>query len=411
MATSALFSTATLLPVGIALHALAYFCGACASFGIAYTVTAIALVGSFFARNTIKAPSYPPVTVIKPLHGMETALLPNLVSFCEQVYPGAVQYLFGVHDPDDPALEVVEELRRLHPGAHITVVADSKLHGSNRKVSNLLNMLPSAVHEFFVFADSDVSVGRDYLRRIMDELQAERVGLVTCAYVGVPDPGFWPRFSARAIDYQFLPGVAMGLALGLAKPCFGQTIALRRETLDEIGGLRQFSNFLAEDHAIGSAVRATGQRVVIPGFVIGHACTESTASRLIEHELRWSRTIRRIDPLGHFGSALSYPVALSVFALLLAGASMWSVWLLIAALCARVLLQIRIDTTLRRPVRDFWLLPLWDLIAFAILCASFLSSRVVWRGVSFNVDRRGLLKITPANRSAKESTLSRDPSR
>ncbi|MEX3935339.1 bacteriohopanetetrol glucosamine biosynthesis glycosyltransferase HpnI [Paraburkholderia phymatum] len=394
MAISALVSN-----VGLVREFLACLCGASAAFGILYTVAAAALVGWFFARSSPPPKSFPPVTVIKPLRGMETALLSNLRTFCEQDYEGDVQYLFGVHDPNDPALDVVKELQHLYPDAHITVVANGELHGCNRKVSNLLNMLPLAVHEHYVFADSDVAVGGDYLSRVMGELQAEGVGLVTCAYVGAPDPGFWPKLSARAVDYQFLPGVLIALALGLAEPCFGQTIAMRRETLDKIGGLRQFADLLAEDHAIGMAVRAAGQRVVVPGFVIGHACPESTAARLVEHELRWSRTIRRIDPYGHLGSAVSYPVPLALLALLFASAPLWTMYLLAAALCARLVLQCRMDLALKRSVREPWLLPLWDVMAFAILFASLLSSRVVWRGVSFDVDDDGLLKVAPASSS------------
>ena len=401
MALNVFVPAASLLSVEeAALHALPYLVGVCALFGIVYTIVAAALMGAFFARRSPVCDPYTPVTVIKPLSGMEATLLPNLRSFCEQDYPGPVQYLFGVHDSRDPALEVVKELQRLYPDAHITTIANSELHGSNRKVSNLLNMLPAARYDLFVFADSDVTVARDYLSRVVGELQAEGVGLVTCAYVGVPESGFWPKLSARAVDYQFLPGVVTGLRSGLAQPCFGQTIAMRRQTLDAIGGLGQFACLLAEDHAIGAAVRATGQKVVVPGFVVGHACPESTATRLVEHELRWSRTIRRVDPAGHAGSALSYPVAWSMLALLLAGAAWWSVGLVVVALGARALLQLRVDTILKRPVRGLWLLPLWDLIAFVILCLSFSSSRVVWRGVSFKVDCQGLLKVEPGRSSA-----------
>jgi ceramide glucosyltransferase len=111
--------------------------------------------------------------------------------------------------------------------------------------------------------------------------------------------------------------------------------------------------------------------------------------------LRWSRTIRRIDPLGHAGSSLSYPVAWAMLAMLTAGGASWTVALVLISLAARTILQIRVDTVLRRPVRGLWLLSLWDLMAFAILCLSFSSSRVVWRGVRFKVDGRGLLEVEP----------------
>jgi ceramide glucosyltransferase len=373
------------------LAALAVACGTGAAFGIAYTLMAAAMAARFFARAPAEPADFPPVTVVKPLHGGEWALLRNLTSFCAQDYPGAVQHLFGASESGDPALGAVEELRRQHPGAHITAVADSRLHGPNRKVSNIINMLPLAQHDVLVFADSDVGVGPDYLRRVVGELQRPGVGLVTCLYRGQPDPGFWPRLSAMATNTHFLPGAVAGLALGLARPCFGQTIAMRRETLERIGGFAPFAHHLAEDHAIGEAVRATGGKVAIPPFAVSHACVENTFARLVSHELRWSRTIRAVDPRGHLGSVLVHPLAFSLLAVLLSGGAAWSWILAAAALMARLALKLTLDRALRLPCRELWLLPLWDLLALPIFVASYFSGRVKWRGFSFRVDGKGFM--------------------
>jgi ceramide glucosyltransferase len=370
---------------------LAYACAAGAMFGIGYTCVTGVLVGRFFRRPVAEPSSYPPVTIVKPLHGTEWTLLENLSGFCEQHYPGPVQFLFGVHDSGDPALQVVDQLRGLYPDADITVIADSRLYGPNRKMSNIVNMLPHARHDVLVFADSDVSVGPDYLRNVVGELQKPGVGLVTCVYRGQPDPGFWPRLSAKATNYQFLPSVVTGLALGLARPCFGQTIAMRRDTLDKIGGFMPFVRHLADDHAIGEAVRNVGEKVAIPPFTITHACVEASATQLIAHELRWSRTIRRIDPLGHFGSALIHPLAFALLAVAFSGGMVWAWQLAFAAMCARLTLKLLLDRALRQAPRDLWLLPLWDVVSFAIFVASFRSSRVIWRGFSFKVDGDGLM--------------------
>ena len=373
------------------LMVLGFLCGTGAALGITYTVLAGALIGRFFARTTSEPSSFPPVTIVKPLHGDEWTLLSNLSSFCQQDYPGPTQFLFGVHDLEDPALQTVEQLRLLYPEAHITVVADARLYGPNRKMSNILNMLPEAKHDVLVFADSDVSVGPSYLRNVIGELQKPGVGLVTCVYRGQPDPGFWPRLSANATNYQFLPGVVTGLALGMARPCFGQTIAMRRETLEKIGGFAQFVHHLAEDHAIGEAVRMIGEKVVIPPFTVSHACVETSASKLIAHELRWSRTIRIIDPIGHLGSSLMHPLAFALLAVALSGDAAWAWSLATAALFARLALKVRSDHALRQAHRDLWLLPFWDIVSFSIFVTSFFSMRVVWRGFSFKVDGNGLL--------------------
>ena len=373
------------------LMALAFLCGTGAALGIVYTVLAGALVGRFFARTASEPTSFPPVTIVKPLHGDEWTLLSNLSSFCLQDYPGPMQFLFGVHDSEDPALQTVEQLRLLHPEAHITVVADARLYGPNRKMSNILNMLPEARHDVLVFADSDVSVGPSYLRNVIGELQKPGVGLVTCVYRGQPDPGFWPRLSAKATNYQFLPGVVTGLAFGMARPCFGQTIAMRRETLEKIGGFARFVHHLAEDHAIGEAVRMIGEKVVIPPFTVSHACVESSATKLIAHELRWSRTIRTINPVGHLGSSLMHPLAFALLATALSDGAAWAWPLVAAALLARLALKVQSDHALRQARRDLWLLPFWDIVSFLIFVASFFSTRVIWRGFSFEVDGDGLL--------------------
>jgi ceramide glucosyltransferase len=375
----------------VLVAALAFFCGAVAVIGIGYSLLAGVLIGRFFARSTSEPTSFPPVTVVKPLRGAEWALLRNLTSFCEQDYQGPVQFLFGANDAEDPALETVSDLRRLFPDAHITVVTDSRLYGPNRKVSNLINMLPQALYDVLVFADSDVGVAPSYLRNVVGELQRSGVGLVTCLYRGQPDPGFFPRLSAMATNYQFLPSVVVGVALGLAHPCFGQTIAMRRETLERIGGLARFVHHLAEDYAIGEAVRMIGGQVAIPPFAISHACVESSVTQLVVHELRWSRTIRSIDSVGHLGSALIHPFAFALLAVLLSGVAPWSWVLAVVALIIRLALKLRSDQVLCQPHRDLWLLPLWDLVSFPIFVASFFSTRVTWRGFSFDVNGNGML--------------------
>lgn len=366
-------------------------CGAAAAAGIVYTVAAGALVIPFFRRPPAAPKGFPPVTVVKPLHGAEEGLLENLASFCAQDYPGPVQYLFGTRDPQDPALATVAELRRRFPAATISVVADPRQHGPNRKISNLINLMPQAEHELLVFADSDVGVAPDYLRQVVGALQEPGVGAVTCVYRGKAEPVLWSRLSAIATDCQLLPSIITGLAVGLAEPCFGQTIALRRSTLEAIGGFAAFREHLAEDHAIGHAVRRLGARVVIPPFAVTHASAETTLGALVSHELRWSRTIRAIDPKGHLGSLVTHPVGLALLAVLAARGAAWTWALLALAVGARLRLKWKVDHALGISHGDLGLVPLWDLLSLPLFAASFLSGRVTWRGSRYRVDRKGRL--------------------
>ncbi|PLZ00746.1 glucosyltransferase [Burkholderia sp. WAC0059] len=366
-------------------------CGTAALLGCIYTLLAGVLVRRFFAREPVEPANCPSVTVVRPLHGDEWSLQRNLESFFQQDYAGPVQFLFGVHDSSDPALRVVETIRQLYPDAHIDVVADARLYGPNRKISNILNMLPQARHDVFVFADSDVSVGPSWLRHAVGALEQPDVGLVTCAYRGEPAPGCWSLLSSVSVNYQFIPGVVAGVSLKLAHPCLGPTIAMRRSTLDRIGGFEPFVHHLAEDYEIGRAVRNAGEKIVIPPFVISHACVERDAACLVGHKLRWGRTIRAIDPLGHLGSALMHPVALSVLAVLLSGAAAWSWPAVPLAVLAQLALKRQADRALSTRRSAWWLPALWDIASFGVFVASFCSRRVSWRGFSFNVDSEGRL--------------------
>lgn len=370
---------------------LALLCGFGAALGVVYTVLASALVGRFFGRRAAVPTQFPGVTVVKPLHGDEWELAEHLASFFDQDYPGPIQYLFGVHDAKDGALKGIDALRERHPNAHITVVADARLYGPNRKIANLVNMLEHAGHDVLCFADSDVRVDRSYLRHIIGALQQPGVGLVTTVYHGLCAPGFWPRVAAALTNYHFLPGVVTGLAIGRARPCFGQSIAMTRETLAGIGGLAQFAHHLAEDHAVGEAVRRSGATVAIPPIIVQHACVENTFSQLFSHELRWSRTIRAADRWGHLGAVLMHPFALAMLAVAFSGGAKAAWILACAALLGRVLLVWKVDRATNNRTDGRLCLPLWDIVQFAIYVASFCSSGVVWRGTRFRVDGNGML--------------------
>jgi ceramide glucosyltransferase len=373
--------------------ALAALSALCSGLGIAYTVAATFFMRRFFSRPTFSPVHFPAVTVIKPLRGDEWQLLENLASFVEQDYPGPVQYVFGVHDRGDAALRTVELLRAHFPEKNITVVVDGRLYGPNRKIANLTNMLHHAEHDVLCFADSDVRVGPRFLRDIVGALEQPGVGLVTSAYRGSSAPGFWPRVSSAMTNYHFLPGVVTGLSIGRARPCFGQTIAITRTTLARIGGLAQFAYHLAEDYAIGEAVRRSGLSVVIPPLVVDHACVETTFSQLMAHELRWCRTIRAADRSGHLGAILMHPFPLALLAALFSFSfgEPLACALIGLALTTRAILVWQTNRATGTRDSGFPWLPLWDVLQFVIYVASFFSSRVLWRGQHFDVDEDGLL--------------------
>lgn len=331
------------------------------------------------------------MTVLKPLYGDEPRLAETLSTFCAQDYAGPVEIVFGVQRADDPAASVVRAVMAAHPGVTCRLVVDERRHGQNGKVANLINMEPAIRHDIVVLADSDMLVGRDYLAQVVDALHAPGVGLVTCLYRGVALPAFWSRLAAAGIDGHFLPNVVFALTAKLARPCFGSTIALRRATLARIGGFAAFRDILADDNAMGEAVRALGLAVAVPARpVLGHVCTATTARAFVRQDLRWSRTIRAVDPAGFIGSIVTNPLPLAIIALALGGPRPALLALLAVTLACRLALRLGVGQ-LAGATAPFWLGPLRDLVSFAIFVASFWPASLDWRGHSFAVQADGTM--------------------
>lgn len=353
--------------------------------GVIYSLAAALFIGRLEPRGPAPVVSDRPVTLLKPLCGDEGGLLENLQSFLAQEYAAPVQIVFGVQDEADPALGAVEALRRGHPGADIAVVVDPTQHGANRKVSNLLNMIGHARHETIVLNDADIAVEPDYLSRIAAALAGPGVGAVTCYYRGEARAGLWSRLGAMGVSYGFLPNVALGVGIGMATPCMGSTIALSRRTLDGIGGFEALKDVLMDDYEIGWRVRATGQRVVLPPFVVRHGCSEPSLRELVAHEMRWAVTVRMIDPVGHYGSVVTHAAPLALIGVLLLGFSPYALAVLVAAIAARLWLKRKVDRISGASSGPIALMPLRDIMSFAIFLGSLFARAVYWRGARFRV--------------------------
>ncbi|MCK2052778.1 bacteriohopanetetrol glucosamine biosynthesis glycosyltransferase HpnI [Methylobacterium sp. 37f] len=376
--------------------------------GCVYGLTAAALAGRF-ARKAAPAlgDGAPSVTILKPLCGIEPNLYENLETFCQQAYAAPVQVIFGVQNAADPAIAVVRRLQAAYPALRLDLVIDARQHGSNRKVSNLINMSTRISHEIVVLADSDMVVKPDYLGRIVGELRQPGVNGVTCLYHGVPaHRGIWAHLSALAIDVQFLPNVVMGTSLGLAQPCFGSTIAFSTRALGEIGGFEAFRDDLADDYAIGEALRAKGGVVAIPSFTIGHTCVDTDLASLWSHELRWNRTIRNVDPAGYAGSFVTHAFPLALIGALVPDAGTTALAVAAFALACRIILCVRLERAFGLAPHPYWLLPIRDILSFMNFTWSFVSGAVTWKGHDYRVVADGtLIPETTLGRDAGASSL------
>ena len=369
---------------------LAFLLSALAAAGIGYLLLAAFFVTRLARPRRLAPAELPPVTVLKPLHGDEPGLAENLASFLRQDYPAPVRIVFGVQDPADPAVATVRAIQSAHPGRDIVLVVDGRQHGTNRKVSNLINMIAEARHDVLVLSDSDMRVEEGYLAEVISLLGQEGVGAVTCPYHGLAVDSSWSRLTALGIDTHFLPGVAMGVGLGIGHPCMGSTIALRRETLARFGGFGSLADELADDHVIGLRVRELGLAVAVAPFTLGHVCPQRSLRDLAGQELRWVRTIRRIEPAGHWGSLVTHPAAYALLACALApGAATGAV--LALAVASRLGLCLAVERAFGLDRHPYWLVPVRDLLSFAIYAASFFGRAVSWRGQRYDVARSGTL--------------------
>ena len=374
---------------------LAWLLIAGSAIGCVYLWYACNVVAKFAQQHAPRAAVQPAVSIMKPLRGEDPALAENLRSFLRQEYP-TFQLVCGVAEAGDPAAVVVRQLIGEFPQADIALVVDATQHGTNLKVANLRNMLPAAKHDLLVLADSDMRVGAEYLAAVTAPLVANSaVGLVTCLYRALSAGGLWSDLASLHINHGFLPQAVVGEALGQGAGCFGATMAFDRATLAAAGGFEALADKLADDHALGQAVRRLGKRVALSPYLVDDILAEASFLGLFRHELRWARTIRLVAAPGFAGSVVTYPVPLALLALCLAAAPWAAAVMLVLALVIRGICGRRIDRALRLKAAPFWLFPVRDLLSFGVFIASFLGRSVAWRDRRFRIGPEGQLVIVP----------------
>ena len=386
----------TLKTVAVAVSAL----GTLASFGF-FVLSGAGVLNFLKGRRKCRGISEsnhcPGVTILKPLKGVDPFIWESFVSHCEQEYP-VYQLVFGVSDPEDPAVGVVKQLKEKYPDRQIDLVVCEQTLGTNTKVSTLVQMLAAAQHPILLVNDSDIRVPADYLRRVVDRLHDEGVGLVTCLYRGMAGRTLGSRLEALGISTDFVPGVLSarlvesGLRFGL-----GSTLAFRRSDLDAIGGFDALLDYLADDYELGRRIAALGKRVELSEVVVETFLPAYSIRQFFEHQMRWSRTIRDARRWGYLGVSLTFALAWALLMLALTHGATWA-WALsgltlasrlaVATICAGVVLNDK------GSLRDLYLLPVRDLIAPVVWALSFAGNQISWRGDLFYL-RQGRLARVP----------------
>jgi ceramide glucosyltransferase len=339
-------------------------------------------------RQKRSAPVLPAVSLLKPLCGTDPHAYESLRSHCVQDYP-EFEIIFGVRSPDDTALGLVDRLRQEFPSQKLQLVVCPAAFGTNFKVSNLIQMLPRAAHNYILVNDSDIHVPPDYLRHVMAEFEDGKTGLVTCLYRGIGGSTLGSRLEALGINTDFIPGVLLarklegGMHFGL-----GSTLAFPRSALLAIGGFESIADYLGDDYELGRRIAEAGYEVRLAKSIVGHYIPEYPLAAFVSHQMRWARTVRDSRPGGFAGLAFTFGLFWAIAALLLTQGAPWMWALLAITVVLRMTMAARISSILgdSLPFPNWWLLPFRDLLNVVFWAASYAGKRVVWRGNQFTLE-------------------------
>lgn len=342
----------------------------------------------------------PPVTLLKPVHGIEPQLRDSLESFFRLDYP-RFEIIFGARTGDDPALTIVHELMRIYPQVPVKLVTSGDPPWPNAKCWSLVKMAEEAAHECLVISDSDVEVAPDYLRHLIPALLEPGVGCVTTVYRGKPTDGLWARLEALGMSVEMTSGVLVAEMLEGMKFALGPTMAVRREALQKIGGFATFADYCSDDFLLGKEIAAAGYKVVLSPHVIDHVILHESLRQSLAHQTRWMKSTRYSRPMGHLGMALTFAMPYGVLGLLAGAASgrlLPGVMIFAATFLNRAILSIIAGWGALhdpRSLADCWLYPFRDLMGFGFWVASYFSDRILWRGEHYRLEVGGkMVRIT-----------------
>jgi ceramide glucosyltransferase len=352
----------------------------------------------------------PPVTLLKPVHGMEPRLAENLESFFQQDYPN-FEIVFGARDACNPALQVAEDLRRRYPKVKSKTVVSGYPSWPNAKVFSLDKMIAESSFDYLIITDSDIKVAPGFIRNLIPPLLLPENGLATCFYRGVPAPGLWSTLEALGMSVEMPSGVMVADMMEGMRFAMGAVMATRRDALEKIGGIRSTRDYYSDDFVLGNEIWTAGYRVLLSHHFVEHVLMPRSFRETFGDQLRWMKSTRYSRPAGHIGTGLTFAMPFGILGLIAAdamGRPLLGVALLAWALLNRTAQCLAVGWGVlrdRRALRYCWLYPLRDLLGFCTWAGSFLSRRFFWRGETYLFGEGG--KITPQQRPARDATPDR----
>jgi ceramide glucosyltransferase len=346
--------------------------------------------------NGAGAVPLPPISILKPLKGTDPEIYESFRGHCLQDYP-EYEIIFGVSDPNDPAIQSVKALQQEFPNCRIRLLVSPKILGANVKVSNLAQMLVEARHDHLIVNDSDIRVERDYLRRVIAPLADSRVGMVTCLYRGVAGPTLGSRLEGLGISTDFCPNVLAARQLeGGIRFGLGSTLAFRRAELEKIGGFGAFADYLADDYELGKRISELGLTVKLSDVVVETYLPSYRLREFFAHQLRWARGVRDARAGGYLGLVFTFGLLWSLLALAASREALWAWSVLAVTMFLRFAVALVVGRSVlhdRKILKYAWLIPLRDLVAAAIWFASLRGHTVTWRGDRFRLKDGKLTRI------------------
>lgn len=378
-------------------------CGA--TLPLIYYAGAVYCAWDFFRRrDELSTGSLPGVSLLKPMRGLERETWENLASFCRQDYP-QYEILFGFDDERDAAIPIVEKLMADFPGVRTRILVGSETRGSNNKVNKLCRLAREANHDLLVVTDSDTRVAPDYLGRIAKPFHNPRVAAATSLYRGIAAPNVWSEFEVLHLSTDFLPSAVVASKLGV-RFTLGATMAVRRQSLAEIGGFEALADMAAEDHELGSRLAARGYQVVLVDAPIKTECSSASFREFFQHQVRWAVVTRDSKPWGHLGFIFAQGLPWALAAAAVAPSRAIAAGFVAAYLILRLAVAFAVGAWgLRDSLakKRWWLFPLGDALGFLVWFSSLIKHRVYWRGVAYEVRHGRLIPVPPISKAAVPS--------
>jgi ceramide glucosyltransferase len=354
---------------------------------LAYYVTGILAAVRFFKRERAKVlPEFtPPVSLLKPVRGLDFDSYENFASFCQQDYP-EYEILFCVNEMSDPAVPVIQKIIAEYPERRIHIFSNAPQIGSNRKVNNLALLTREAEYDIVVQSDGDVRVGPNYLREIVAPFADSSVGVTSCFYRGIVQRNLGAELEAVGVASDFFAGALIADWKEGVTFALGASVTTTKEWLNIIGGYQSLANLLADDYEIGNRIHKAGGKVLLSRESVWTTYPAQTVRSFWEHQIRWARTVRFCRPISFLGLVFTHGLPWAVLAAIVATNSYVAAAYLLAYLVLRFLMAWVVgiwgigDEVLRQKM---WLIPLRDAIHFAVWLFSFTSNRVIWGNSQF----------------------------